>query len=851
MDQLRPPGDSMPFPAPRRHSTVPTSFQPAPSRPPSNSVSSNGSVETLFNHPSVKIVAFSAGKSAFDRPGPGSEDKPGSLPSSSQFERTIAVGAFQIYRAPGSVAFLRCGSALQPILPKSQCWTLDERSSKFALQIRRPNYWRIEVPVSDDEDTRRALVLREILDKILQFEKTPCPFERDFTVQLPERPTTPIKKKPWTPPVRSVSMNWPPQPVTPPPEFATRTRFYNPNARRHSDFGVDLSKTRATPETPEAKPEGRTVDGSANIGTPTRPPSRRILETMETPRQETIPEEANPEESIPEFGIKFRSVLEEAEPLTPPLTAIPPELAKKTVEPAPGAATVKTEVKRAEDLEASPKAPETQRTLAVAKKREPIWITKKPSATARKLQRPALPKAQSAGPTASTVSRNQSGKMADTVEKSKLPECSANQDLSPSANNAKRSDSSSPSDTEEAGSIEGAGQMRLRRTRVAAFASRRAATAPALRLRTSTPALNLPEETPEEVPAPSSPAESSDSFHSTQSWHSPLAPPSPPMSPRRAYPYPHENIPLARTGDGSESAATPTISVWEKSSTGAVAGSGAGTPITPFYNDHNGTDVPTENRDDVKLSGESATTTPAIPIATGAVEDSSEHTTAADTDSLSTSWSSAASRTSSPGSNTAMRHRAATTSVSISHTSPRALSPLPPPANLFTPRQGLRRLPSTAELSNRASTAVKTIRRIPSAILNRTCEMIFGPPAHLINLMLKVAARIAAGEFRGFVFGVGEGGEVVDVRWDWSDEHSDIDESPALEGWDEADFNFGDDARRQAANRISRGRKMRASFAAADLSRPSRAPGKAIEYQDPWATADDEDEDPSRSWGVD
>lgn len=245
----------------------------------------------------------------------------------------------------------------------------------------------------------------------------------------------------------------------------------------------------------------------------------------------------------------------------------------------------------------------------------------------------------------------------------------------------------------------------------------------------------------------------------------------------------------------------------------------------------------------------------AMPITNAtAEEESSEHTAAADTDSLSTSWSSAASRTSSPGSNTAMRHRAATTSVSISHTSPRALSPLPPPANLFTPRQGLRRLPSTAELSIRASTAVKTIRRIPSAILNKTCEMILGPPAHLINLMLKVAARIAAGEFRGFVFGMGEGGEVVDVRWDWSDEHSDIDESAALEGWDESDFDFGDDARRRAAmNRrehsLPRGRKaVRASFAAADFSRPARAPGKAIAYQDPW---DDEDEDPSRSWGVD
>lgn len=704
------------------------------------------------------------------------------------------------------------------------------------------------MPVSDDEDTRRAAVLREILDKILQFEKTPCPFERDFTVQLPERPTTPVKKRPWTPPVRTVSMNWPPQPVTPPPEFATRTRFYNPNARRHSDFGVDLSKNSATPETPEARP----ADGSSRFSTPTRPPSRRLLETMDTPRQETIPEEGGAEETKPEFGIKFRSVLEEPEPLTPPLTAIPPELVqqpvRKPVEPISDAPALgKKEPETTEDLEASPKASEPHRSLVVPKKREPIWITKKPSAATRKVQRPALPKAHSAEPAASLSSHSQGENTAETVGNSTLPEGSSNRDSSPVRDNTKRNDSTS---SEEAGSIEGSGQMRLRRTRVAAFASRRAATAPALRLRTSTPAFNVQEEAPQQIPEPSSPAESSDSFHSTQSWHSPLAPPSPPMSPRRAYPYPHENIPLARTGDGSESAGTPTVSIWEKSSTGAVAGSGAGTPITPFYKDHSG-EVEEGNKDDVKQSDEPERPAQAITITKSPVEEEDpEHLAAADTDSLSTSWSSAASRTSSPGSNTAMRHRAATTSVSISHTSPRALSPLPPPANLFTPRQGLRRLPSTAELSVRASTAVRTIRRIPSAILNKTCEMILGPPSHLINLMLKVAARIAAGEFRGFVFGMGEGGEVVDVRWDWSDEHSDIDEEgAALEGWDESDFDFGDDAARRRRLAQSRGRnRVRASFAAADLSRPVRAPGKAIAYQDPW---DDEDEDPSRSWGVD
>lgn len=91
---------------------------------------------------------------------------------------------------------------------------MDEESSKFVLQIRRPQYWRIEVPVEEEQDRQRAQVLREVLDRILQFEKTECPFQRSFTVELPERPQTPVKKKPWTP-VRRSSACLPVRPVTP------------------------------------------------------------------------------------------------------------------------------------------------------------------------------------------------------------------------------------------------------------------------------------------------------------------------------------------------------------------------------------------------------------------------------------------------------------------------------------------------------------------------------------------------------------------------------------------------------------------------------------------------------------
>lgn len=145
------------------------------------------------------------------------------------------------------------------------------------------------------------------------------------------------------------------------------------------------------------------------------------------------------------------------------------------------------------------------------------------------------------------------------------------------------------------------------------------------------------------------------------------------------------------------------------------------------------------------------------------------------------------------------------------------------------------------EVPSAASTAVQTIRRVPSAIFNKTCEILLAPPSHIINLMLKVAARIAAGEWRGFVFGMTEAGEVVDVRWDWSDTEG------ALEGWEEGNFDWGAPSHTSTQNQSKAA--PRGSFA--DRSRPT---GKVMEYKDPWGTPSDSEvtsDDWSRSWEVD
>lgn len=533
-------------------------------------------------------------------------------------------------------------------------------------------------------------------------------------------------------------------------------------------------------------------------------------------------------------------LLEEPEPLSsPPLTAVPLSIAQATEAALPevqGSSPVKPTRKAPQD---TPPSISSEKTVeAPVKKREPIWITKKaPSHATRRSSATRLPTAAAqpgpvAVPGATRFAEPTVASQDTDLERSPSPELE-DFDQSPRASTSAVEADSSEELQADGGALEGSGQLRVRRTRLAAFASRRAATAPALRLRTpSTSTLDSVKESTREpqgeapsIIEPSSPAASSteslDSFHSLESWHEPLSPPaaSSMFSPSKTYPYPHENIPLAlNKGQMSGFTTTPTVSAWDRNSVGAVVSSECRTPDTPFTEVHE--DDRSPRAADTKFAEpshkEAEETTAALPIQAQALpeEDTSNAT---DTESTSTSWSSAASHTSS---DSPIRHRAATTSVAISHRSPRGLSPLPPAANLLTTS------------NNRTASAVRAIRRIPSSIFNTTCEILISPPAHLISLMLKVAARITAGEWQGFVFGMGEGGEVVDIRWDWSDDREVIEGS-----WEEDDFGFG------KAHKVS----PRAT------AMPRR---KLVEYQDPWATNPEEpdlDEDGhwSRSWGVD
>lgn len=95
---------------------------------------------------------------------------------------------------PGSVSFLHSGSLLHAIMPRSNCWCVDG-VSKFAIRVLANTYYRIELPGDTPEDLEKVEEFKETLKKVLFYERTACPFARTFTVDLPEEPESPRKKR--------------------------------------------------------------------------------------------------------------------------------------------------------------------------------------------------------------------------------------------------------------------------------------------------------------------------------------------------------------------------------------------------------------------------------------------------------------------------------------------------------------------------------------------------------------------------------------------------------------------------------------------------------------------------------
>jgi hypothetical protein len=491
------------------------------------------------------------------------------------------------------------------------------------------------VPIADDHDIRLALELREVLDKVLQFEKTECPFRRTFTVELPEQPQTPVKKRPWTPPVRRSLSALPPTPVTP----------------MHPE-----------PIRPEAHEE------FLNIATEEK---EAVVQQNNTPVSEEV-----------------------------------------------------VDIVTIDQTEPSNDEPE----------RDSVLIKKVDAAVSALEQ---------------IVQKEKDAKVADLSR--------------PNGFQASRSVTSPP-----------------HLTLVTPSSPLASATEPSV----------IPETTVESSES-HSPTASHDSFHSIEAWTSPLAtlPPSPPLtaagSPQVPLgPQDYLLSPKTRQSTSSDLTITPITPTTSTRDSSEV----------PHDHDESTCQQPSGHDDEASsvssvLSAAESLHSPPSTIQSD--QPSSPTTNDAPITKIPSTASTAthASATSPPSPvltrRPHMRHRP-TTSSSISPSRAGALPRIPSAANLFSSyRNQSSTQPATSKLS--------LVRRLPMAVIHKTCEILFSPPSHLINLMLKVAARIAAGEWRGYVFGLGEQGETIPVRWDWSDD--DDDGEGELGGWHaDEDWGFGQHA---------------------------------------------------------
>ena len=247
-----------------------------------------------------------------------------------------------------------------------------------------------------------------------------------------------------------------------------------------------------------------------------------------------------------------------------------------------------------------------------------------------------------------------------------------------------------------------------------------------------------------------SPSGSSSSFENPESWRSTPLPPSPPLS--------KPGSPVISIGPENDAPKTPkareashpraTSQVWRSTFTGSEE-EAEDSSVTRQHSVQELEQSPKSTR----------VASPYLNVPEEAIEDEAEHGL------LAASGLSCSSTTASPSSLVARRPmiRRATTSSSISPDR-RALSPLPSAADLFTRRR------SQLQVTTKHDTSpVASLSRLPLTMIHKTCEILMSPPSHLINLMLKVSARIAAGEWRGLVLGTGEDGERIPVQWDYTD----------------------------------------------------------------------------------
>lgn len=663
---------------------------------------------------------------------------------------TIPKGAFRIYRAPGSVAFLSCGSALQPILPRSQCWCIDEDNSRFVLQIRRPQYWRIEIPVTDPHDVFRAALLRDVFDKILLFEKTECPFQRSFTVQLPDPPETPIKKKAWTAEGKNL-ISFPFQSDLSPPGNAPTAISRGERATTIS-HGISLAYVEPTADDEAQKKfslEARDLFYKENVfdsrvEKESNAPGRVDLMIFGAPssHDNDLIVGASERTAANHRTSLERIAKEPAVASVPNLSSTSTDLPQCLEALNPDSSLYDIEVSPEKSCPPALEAPglDLSNGQPVAIKDNEGYLHDSLHCFEKQEETAGVGHCKGDEPGArghraqmlefAVVSDSPAPDSPDVI----IAEAQAECPLPDEQNNGIFESDNSNSEDEPA-PFEGSGRaapVSLARKRISRMLAGRSFTAPPqlTPMAYSSTSKNqdmagrvMPSQPQQYLAKGQSPSASTDSFHSVQSWHSATTPP--PVSPCPDAPgmqdFSSEADSVGLPGPRSQVTLSSNHTTAPKDTINVVSspsivsdscGSAEPTPRPARFAMDEQYQEPIDSESGLGLSRLSI------------LEDKPR-----------------------------IGRRSHASSLSSRR---RALSPLPPAANIFSP--------SPRHISRSRLAAV---RGLPTTIIQKTVEILLSPPSYLISLILKIAAKIAAGEWRGLVYGFGEAGEQIPVQWDY------------------------------------------------------------------------------------
>ncbi|KAI9863509.1 MAG: hypothetical protein M1824_000189 [Vezdaea acicularis] len=668
--------------------------------------------DVIYRLPKAKIVLFKpilaedrpASSSGLRRRG-GSVIAPGTLLWASWSERVLSAGFINVYKSPQSFPFLAgSGSLFLPIFPKSQCWCVDG-VSKFALTAREGAYYRIELPNESITDTENVAGFKDVIRGLLLYEKTPCPFKRSFTVDLPPPPETPQKLKPFT--IKAPSINQQPlqqkgdESIKSPRQRKPRTLEQAVPSQRSLE---DLSSTDERASTPLSTTSAEDSVGSAESPVGDGEHKGGVVKQ----RVEKISQDVLQHTSREDSKVKQPAVTE-------PERLV--EVAGRPIAEQEELESVSTD-ELVPKVDAS-KSPEVVLAPVRMELEQQITPVEEPTKEQLKPEDVALPDspAEEAAFNPIEVVRPFELAEADSApilveQPMELPQVDGSQDLD-SADEYMTAHSEAGSvdsfdlvfDGEEDADAESTpralyppplhSHISHTSIRPRALNGFRSVTAPPhLTTQTTPPSMSTSPAVPIYRPSnPPSLASSVDSFHSFHSPISPL-PPSPPDTP----PSPRNSYRKGHTRDRSDATITPsdTSSLWDLR------------PESP-----QATPQPADTSISERLTQEtpSRPTTPDLTTSPSSPEPSKAPYT--------------------PIRTRLSRHR-------------RSLSPMPPASILYTPLHD-------------------TNSSLPSGLLQTSCSLLLQPPMWMLRIMLEVARSIANGVLRGSLV---EGG--VRADWDYT-----------------------------------------------------------------------------------